>query len=62
MKLVEAEDTDTIYKVFSPGVRENAEELYGQIQEFIRFIEEYVTAWDFPREAAVETEVMAMLL
>ena len=47
MKLVEAEDTDTIYKVFSPGVRENAEELYGQIQEFIRFIEEYVTAWDF---------------
>ena len=47
MKLVEAEDTDTIYKVFSPGVRENVEELYGQIQEFIRFIEEYVTAWDF---------------
>lgn len=47
MKLVEAEDADTIYEVFSPAVRGNAEGLYGQIQEFIRFVEEYVTAWDF---------------
>lgn len=47
IKLVEAEDVDTIYEVFSPAVRENAEGLYEQIQEFIRFIEEYVTAWDF---------------
>ncbi len=47
MKLVEAKDADTIYKVFSPKVRENAEGLYGQIQEFIRFVEEDVTSWDF---------------
>ena len=47
MKLVEAEDVDTIYEVFSPAVRENAEGLYEQIQEFIRFAEENVTAWDF---------------
>lgn len=47
MKLVEAEDADTIYEVFSLAVRENTEGLYGQIQEFIRFAEENVTAWDF---------------
>ena len=47
MKLVEAKDADTIYEVFSPEVRENAEGLYGQVQEFIRFIEEDVTSWDF---------------
>ena len=47
MKLVEAKDADTIYKVFSPKVRENAEGLYGQIQEFICFVEEDVTSWDF---------------
>ena len=33
MKLVEAEDADTIYEVFSLAVRENTEGLYGQIQE-----------------------------
>ena len=47
MKLVEAEDADTIYEVFSLAVRENTEGLYRQIQEFIRFVEENVTAWDF---------------
>ena len=47
MKLVEAKDADTIYEVFSPEVRENAEGLYGQVQEFIRLIEEDVTSWDF---------------
>ena len=47
MELVEAEDADYIYEFFSPAVRENTEELYGQIQEFIRFVEENVTAWDF---------------
>ncbi len=47
MKLVEAKDANTIYEVFSPEVRENAEGLYGQVQEFIRFIEEDVTSWDF---------------
>ena len=47
MELVEAEDVDYIYEVFSPAVRENVEGLYEQIQEFIRFVEENVTAWDF---------------
>ena len=42
-----AEDVDYIYEVFSPAVRENTEDLYEQIQEFIRFVEENVTAWDF---------------
>ena len=46
MKLVEAKDADTIYEVFSPEVRENAEGLYGQVQEFIRCIEEDVTSGD----------------
>ena len=44
MELVEAEDVDYIYEVFSPAVRENTEGLYEQIQEFIRFVEENVTA------------------
>ena len=43
MELVEAEDVDYIYEVFSPAVRENTEGLYEQIQEFIRFVEENVT-------------------
>lgn len=47
MELVEAENVDYIYEVFSPAVRENTENLYEQIQEFIRFVEENVTAWDF---------------
>ena len=47
MELVEAEDADYIYEVFSPSVRERVDGLYGQIQELIRFIEEDVTAWDF---------------
>ena len=47
MELVDAEDVDYIYEVFSPAVRENVEGLYEQIQEFIRFVEENVTAWDF---------------
>ena len=47
MELVETENVDYIYEVFSPAVRENVEGLYKQIQEFIRFVEENVTAWDF---------------
>ena len=42
MELVEAEDVDYIYEVFSPAIRENTEDLYGQIQEFIRFSKESV--------------------
>lgn len=47
MELIEAEDADYIYEVFSPYVRENVESLSEQIQELIRFTKENVTAWDF---------------
>ena len=47
MELVEAEDADYIYDVFSPAIRENTEDLYGQIQEFIRFSKESVKEWDY---------------
>lgn len=42
-----AADTDYIYAAFSPSVRENAAGPGEQIQQFIRFIEEDVTGWDF---------------
>ncbi len=38
---------DYIYEVFSPAIRENTEDLYGQIQEFIRFSKESVSEWDY---------------
>ena len=47
MDLVEAEDTGYIYEVFSPTVRESVAGLDGQIKEFICFIKEKVTDWDF---------------
>ena len=47
MELVKAEDADYIYEIFSPAVRENVVGLDGQIQEFICFIKEKVTDWDF---------------
>ena len=47
MELVEAEDADYIYDVFSPAIRENTEDLYGQIQEFIRFSKESVKEWNY---------------
>ena len=47
MELVETEDADYIYDVFSPAIRENTEDLYGQIQEFIRFSKESVKEWDY---------------
>ena len=47
MELVEAEDADYIYDVFSPAIRENTEDLYVQIQEFIRFSKESVKEWDY---------------
>ncbi len=47
MELIEAEDADYIYEVFSPDVRENVESLSEQIWELIRFTKENVTAWDF---------------
>lgn len=47
MELIEAEDVDYIYAVFSPDVRENVERLSEQIRELIRFTKENVTAWDF---------------
>lgn len=47
MELVDAEDADYIYEVFSPAVRKSVAGLDGQIQEFICFIEEKVTDWEF---------------
>lgn len=47
MELVYAEDTDYIYEVFSPAIRENVEGLHEQIQEFVRFLKEKVTSWNF---------------
>ena len=47
MELIEAEDADYIYEVFSPAVRESVAGLDEQIQEFICFIKEKVTDWDF---------------
>lgn len=47
MELVEAEDADYIYDVFSPAIRENTEDLYVQIQKFIRFSKESVKEWDY---------------
>ena len=47
MELVETEDADYIYEVFSPAVRDSVAGLDGQIQEFICFIKEKVTDWDF---------------
>ena len=38
MELIEAEDADYIYEVFSPAVRKDVEGLYEQIQEFILFL------------------------
>lgn len=47
MELIEAEDADYIYEVFSPDVREHEDSLSEQIRELIRFTKENVTAWDF---------------
>lgn len=47
MELIEVEDADYIYEVFSPDVRKNVESLSEQIRELIRFTKENVTAWDF---------------
>ena len=42
MELVESDDVDYIYEVFSPAIQENADSLYERTQEFVRFIEENV--------------------
>ncbi len=42
MELVESDDVDYIYEVFSPAMQENADGLYERTQEFVRFIEENV--------------------
>lgn len=42
MELVESDDVDYIYEVFSPAIQENADGLYERTQEFVRFIEENV--------------------
>lgn len=47
IELVDAEDTDYIYSVFSQDIRENTEGLSEQVQEFVRFVKENVITWDF---------------
>lgn len=47
MELVDAEDTDYIYNVFSQDIRDNTEGLSEQVQEFVRFVKENVITWDF---------------
>lgn len=47
MELVDAEDTDYIYHVFSQNIRDNTEELSEQVREFVRFVKENVITWDF---------------
>ena len=47
MKLIETEDIDYIYAVFSQRIRENKDDLYEKIQEFIHFCKKNITSWDF---------------
>lgn len=47
MELVDAEDTDYIYNVFSQNIRNNTEGLSEQVLEFVRFVKENVITWDF---------------
>lgn len=47
MELIEKEDADTIYEVFSKKVRKDTDDLYEKIQELIRFLGEGVTSWKF---------------
>lgn len=47
MELVDTEDTDYIYHVFSQNIRDNTEELSEQVREFVRFVKENVITWDF---------------
>lgn len=45
LKLTEAEDADTIYEIFSPAAREEAENLKDKIPEVIEFFNEDMTSW-----------------
>lgn len=47
MEYTENEDADKIYEAFSPAVKEEAEDLYEKIQEFIRFSENTATSWKY---------------
>ena len=46
LKLTEAEDTETIYEIFSPTAREEAENLKDKIPEVIEFFNEDMTSWE----------------
>lgn len=47
MEYVEDENIDIIYKAFSPSVKEEADDLYEKIQEFMHFYENRVTSWEY---------------
>ena len=47
MELVEVEDVDYIYKVFSQVVRESTDDLYERIQELICFLGSNGVSWEF---------------
>ena len=53
MKLIETEDIDYIYAVFSQRIRENKDDLYEKIQEFIHFCKKNITSWDFPQQVKI---------
>lgn len=45
LRLTEAEDADTIYEIFSPAAREEAENLKDKISEVMEFFNEDMTSW-----------------
>ena len=47
MEYVEDENIDIIYEAFSPAVKEETDDLYEKIREFMRFYENTVTSWEY---------------
>ena len=46
LRLTDAEDADTIYEIFSPAAREEAENLKDKIPEVIEFFNEDMISWE----------------
>ena len=47
LHLVEEEDTENIYAIFSQPAKENAENLQFKISELIQFLNENMTSWEY---------------
>lgn len=47
MEFVEEENIDKLYEPFSPAVKEEADDLYEKVGEFIRFCKNTVTSWNY---------------